>query len=187
MARRTPTHPTTPPRDPPAQSGPVADPCPTPPPPEGKKLIVGKALVQTVRHFFPDFNRWLDRLPDARVRKACTYPTRFSAWWGLLLYLLQLGSRRQLDYELDAADNPQLLPNLNRLTQTQMSTRPVHDTLDYFLGKVAVSGWEWLRRQMVQRTLRMKVFDAARLLGHVVVIIDATGVLCFDRRHCAHC
>ena len=109
------------------------------------------------------------------------------AWWGLLLYLLQLGSRRQLDYELDAADNPQLLPNLNRLTQTQMSTRPVHDTLDYFLGKVAVSGWEWLRRQMVQRTLRMKVFDAARLLGHVVVIIDATGVLCFDRRHCAHC
>jgi hypothetical protein len=150
-------------------------------------VIVGKALVQTVRHFFPDFNRWLDRLPDARVPEACTYPTRFLAWWGVLLYLLQLGSRRQLDYELDAADNPQLLANLNRLAQTQLTTRPVHDTLDYFLGKVALSGWERLRDQMVQRTLRMKVFDAARLLGHAVVIIDATGVLCFDRRHCDHC
>jgi hypothetical protein len=150
-------------------------------------VIVGKALVQTVRHFFPDLNRWLDRLPDARVAEACTYPTRFLAWWGLLLFLLQLRSRRQLDYELDAADNPQLLPNLNRLAQTHMTTRPVHDTLDYFLGKVALTGWERLREQFVQRILRMKVFDAARLLGRAVVIIDATGVFCFQRRHCEHC
>ena len=36
----------------------------------GAALIAGRALVQTVRHFFPDFNDWLDRLPDTKVADA---------------------------------------------------------------------------------------------------------------------
>jgi hypothetical protein len=50
-----------------------------------------------VRHFFPQFNTWLDRRPDQRVPEACIYRTRFLAWWGLALSALQLGARRQLD------------------------------------------------------------------------------------------
>jgi hypothetical protein len=142
--------------------------------------------VQTVRHFFPDFNRWLDRLPDTRVQDACTYSRRFLAWWGLHLYLLQLGSRRQLDYELRDA-GPQVLDNLNRLAETAQTTLPVHDTLDHFIGHVKLDGWERLRHRCVQRLVRMKALDAARLLGQPVLLIDATGLICFHRRHCQHC
>jgi hypothetical protein len=142
--------------------------------------------VQTIRHFFPQFNAWLDRLPDTRVAEACIYDKRFLAWWGIDLYLLQLGSRRQLDYELRDG-GPQVLPNLNRLAETAQTSLPVHDTLDHFVGHVALVGWERLRTQMVQRLLRMKALDAARLLGRPVLLIDATGLLCFHRRHCPHC
>jgi hypothetical protein len=143
-------------------------------------------LVQTVRHFFPQLNTWLDHLPDTRVPQACTYATRFLAWWGIALYLLQLGARRQLDYELREG-GPQVLANLNRLAGTAQTTLPVHDTLDHFVGHVALVGWERLRTQLVQRLLRMKALDAARLLGHPVLLIDATGLICFHRRHCPHC
>jgi hypothetical protein len=143
-------------------------------------------LVQTARHFFPDFNAWLDRLPDTRVQEACIYDRRFLAWWGLHLYLLQLGSRRQLDFELRDA-GPQVLANLNRLAQTTQTTLPVHDTLDHFVGHVKLAGWEQLRRHCVQRLLRMKALDAARLLGQPVLLLDATGLLCFQRRHCPEC
>jgi hypothetical protein len=142
--------------------------------------------VQTARHFFPDFNAWLDLLPDTRVQDACTYDKRFLAWWGLHLYLLQLGSRRQLDYELRDA-GPQVLANLNRLAQTEQTTLPVHDTLDHFIGHVKLAGWGRLRHQCVQRLLRMKVLDAARLLGRPVLLLDATGLICFHRRHCPYC
>jgi hypothetical protein len=142
--------------------------------------------VQTIRHFFPQFNAWLDRLPDTRVAEVCIYDKRFLAWWGIHLYLLQLGSRRQLDYELRDG-GPQVLPNLNRLAETAQTSLPVHDTLDHFVGHVALVGWERLRTQMVQRLLRMKALDAARLLGRPVLLIDATGLLCFHRRHCPHC
>ncbi len=120
------------------------------------------------------------------MQEACTYERGFLAWWGINLYLLQLGSRRQLDYELRDAGG-QVLANLNRLAGTAQTTLPVHDTLDHFLGHVPLSGWEWLRTQLVRRLLRMKALDAARLLGRPVLLIDATGLLCFHRRHCPHC
>lgn len=142
--------------------------------------------MQTTRHFFPELRSWLDHLPDTRVPEDCTYVTRFLAWWGLCLYLLQLGSRRQLDYDLRDGGAP-VLANLNRLAETEQTTLPVHDTLDHFLGHVPQAGWERLRTRMVQRLLRMKALDDARLLGHPVLLIDATGLICFHRRHCPHC
>lgn len=149
-------------------------------------MIAGRTLVQTVRHFFPAFNTWLDRLPDTRDQEACIYSRRALAWWGIDLYLLQLGSRRQLDFELRDG-GAQVLANFNRLAETQQTTLPVHDTLDHFLGHVKLSGWERLRTQMVQRLLRMKVLDAARVQGRPVLLIDATGLICFPQRHCPHC
>jgi hypothetical protein len=108
------------------------------------------------------------------------------AWWGLCLYLFQLGSRRQLDFDLRDG-GPPVLANLNRLAQTEQTTLPVHDTLDHFVGHVALAGWERLRSQCVQRLVRMKVLDSARLQGYLVLLLDATGLLCFHRRHCEHC
>src|SRR5260370_19021498 len=168
------------------QPGARPQPCPAPAAQGGTPLIAGRALVQTVRHFFPDLNAWLGRLPDTRVQEACTYETRFLAWWGIGLYLFQLGSRRQLDYDLRAG-GPEVLPNFNRLAETAQTTLPVHDTLDHFLGHVALAGWERLRTQMAQRLLRMKVLDDARLLGRPVLLIDATGLICFHRRSCPYC
>lgn len=139
-----------------------------------------------MRHFFPQWNAWLDQLPDRRDQEAITYPRRFLACWGILLYVLQLGSRRQLDYEL-RAEGTQVLGNLNRLLQTDLATRPVHDTLDYFAGHTTVAGAERLRAQLNQRLLRMKVFEPARVLGHVPLITDGTGHLAFGQRHCDRC
>jgi len=138
------------------------------------------------RHFFPELNAWLDRLPDSRVPQLCKYSTRFLAWWGISLYLFQLRSRRQLDFELSTVGT-QVLHNLNRLAGTTYQTRPVHDTLDHFLGHSTPEAFIELRTRMVQRLLRMHALDAARLLGYVVLLVDGTGLLSWRRRHCPHC
>ena len=108
------------------------------------------------------------------------------AWWGVALYLCQLGSRRQLDYDLDARGTF-VLDNLNRLAGTDHDTRPVHDTLDYFVEHLRPHGLPALRTKMGRRLIRMKALDAARLAGKYVAVIDGTGTLCFHRRHCDHC
>ena len=40
---------------------------------------------------------------------------------------------------------------------------------------------------MVRRLIRNKVFDAARVQGRLLVLIDATDYLSFKERHCPHC
>ena len=143
-------------------------------------------MVRTIGHFFPHLNDWIDDIPDPRFLPFVVYHKRFLFWWGLSLFLFKLGSRRQLDYELDARGT-QVLDNFNRLAGTQQQTRPVNKTLNYFLGRIGPQPVADVLRRMVRRLLRMKVLDRARLQGQWVVAIDGTGYLLFRERHCQHC
>src|SRR5262249_33275050 len=50
-----------------------------------------------------------------------------------------------------------------------------------------VAPYPQLRRQMLQRLIRSKALDAARVQGRLVVALDATGHLTFAEKHCEHC
>jgi hypothetical protein len=139
-----------------------------------------------VRHFFPDLNAWIDAIDDPRFPPLVVYHKRFLVWWGLGLFLCKLGSRRQLDYQFHT-DGPAVLANLNRLAGTAQDRRPVNQTLEYFLGQIGSAPVARVRQRMVQRLIRMKALDAARLQGRFVVLIDGSGYLVFRRRHCDHC
>jgi hypothetical protein len=139
-----------------------------------------------VRHFFPDLNTWIDQIDDPRFLPLVVYHKRFLVWWGLSLFLFKLASRRQLDYQLNT-DGPEVLPNLNRLAGTEQDSRPVNQTLEYFLGKIGSAPIAGLRQRMVQRLIRMKALDEARLQGRFVVLIDGSGFLVFRSKHCDHC
>ena len=127
------------PRGQPADPGSGPKPCHQPQTPPGTTLNIGPILALTVRHFFPQFNDWIDQIPYLRFQPFVIYHKRFLLWWGLTLFLCKLSSRRQLDFQCNT-DGPYVLDNLNRLAGTQQQTRPVHDTLDYFLGRSGVAG-----------------------------------------------
>jgi hypothetical protein len=139
-----------------------------------------------VRHFFPALNAWIDQIDDPRFPPLVIYHKRFLIWWGLSLFLCKLGSRRQLDYQLNT-DGPEVLNNLNRLAGTAQQTRPVNQTLEYFLERIGSAPLAGLRQRMVQRLIRMKALDDARLQGRFVVLVDGTGYLVFGSKHCDHC
>ena len=100
--------------------------------------------------------------------------------------MCKLGSRRQLDYQLNA-DGPEVLANLNRLAGTHQTTRPVHQTLEYFVGGIGSAPLAGLDQKMVQRLIRMKALDEARLQRRYLVLIDGSGYLVFHHRHCQDC
>ena len=127
---------------------------------------------------------WLDEIRDTRCKDLIIYHKRFMVWVGLALFLLKLGSRRQIGFELDS---PNALENLNHLSGCHQVDIPHPDTLDHFLGHVAPGEWSQLRRKAVQRLIRMKALDDARVMGHFLVVVDGTGQLTFDQRHCEHC
>ena len=149
-------------------------------------MSIGPILALTVRHFFPQFNDWLDEIKDPRFRPFVIYDARFLFWWGVALFLFKLGSRRQLDFQLNS-DGPEVLNNLNRLAGTNQETRPVNQTLNYFLGRIGSEAIADQRTRLVNRLIRMKALDEARLQGRLVMAVDGTGYLVFNYRHCEHC
>lgn len=128
----------------------------------------------------------MDQLPDSRFDPFVIYDKKFLVWWGILLFLFRLASRRQLDYNLRDMDT-HVLANLNRLAGTNQGSLPVHKTLNHFLGHVGSDPMGHLRTLLIRRLIRMKALDACRMMGRFVVALDGTGCLVFKRRHCAHC
>ena len=186
MGPRTPTHQTL--DAPHFQSGSGSDPgpCHGPASQGGKVVGLGRCLVRTIHHFWPEFNPWLGEVPDTRFQPMVTYHRRFLLWWGLLLFLCKLGSRRQLDFQFRDLELC-VLQNVNRLSHCQQDSLPVNKTLSHFLGHAGSGTIAQLRTQCVRRLIRNKVLEASRLFGRFVVAIDGTGFLCFKERHCPHC
>jgi hypothetical protein len=131
-------------------------------------------------------NDWIGQIHDPRFEPMIIYDKRFLLWWGFSLYLCKLGSRRQLDYQLNV-DGQEVLANLNRLAGTKQTSRPVNRTLDYFLGRIGSEPVARLRAQMVPRLLRMKALDSARLQGYFLIAVDGSGYLVFYYPHCEYC
>jgi hypothetical protein len=176
-------------RSPPVDGGPDQDPHQTQATPSRPTLAIGPLFVRTVRHFFPDFNAWLDDIPDGRAPQRLVYDKRFLLWLGLLLFVCKLGSRRQLDFQLGEVGT-QVLANLNRLANTQHTQVACNKTVDNFLaGSVGSDSGPLadLRRHVIYRLVRQRVLDDARLLGQFVLLIDGTGYLVFRQPHCEHC
>jgi hypothetical protein len=149
-------------------------------------LKVGPAFARTLRHFFPDFNTWLDQVPDYRCQGRITYHHRFLLWYGLLLFVGKLGSRRQLDFKYREAGTC-VLANLNRLAQTEQDSIPCNDTLDDYLADLDTTAVAPLRARMMGRLVRMRVLDSARVQGRLVMAMDGSGYLVFRWQHCSHC
>jgi hypothetical protein len=107
-------------------------------------------------------------------------------WYGLLLFVGKLGSRRQLDYQY-REQGACVLGNVNRLAQTDQDTAPHNDTLDDYLAGIGADPIAALRARMMGRLIRMRALDEARVQGRLVLGIDGTGYLVFRQQHCEHC
>ena len=83
-------------------------------------------------------------LTDTRDQEAITYGRVFLTWQSLMLFLLKLGSRRQLRFALDS---PEALANLNRLRGEHQKTRAHSDTVEHFQSHVLTRSLEDLRHQ----------------------------------------
>ena len=141
-------------------------------------------LYKTVHHFFPGLLSYLKTLPESRRKNAITYslPTQF--WVGVLLFLLKLGSRRQLDY---AFNTEQFLKNLAVFTKQRLTRMLSNDTLAYFWMRSAEVVLRQVRYWMINQLLRRKCLTKYRLEGYYLIAVDGTGHLAFKRRHCRSC
>jgi hypothetical protein len=143
-----------------------------------------ECLLVTVQHFFGGF-KWLFRnVTDPRHPVYTTYPLPSVLATGLLLFLLRLGARRQVNLML--RQNGPSSAKFRALFCVE--TCPHGDTLDATYSRLHVAEVQAVVTDSVETLIRRKVLYPYRLCGrYFLVVIDGTGVLTFPERHCPHC
>ena len=137
-----------------------------------------------LRHYFPEWNQWLDELPDPRRREFCTYSIRHLVMLGLTLFLFQSGSRRQLRGDRQASV---FLPNLLELTRTNEETVADPDTMNYLLERMDPTGLEQVITKATRTLIRSKSLDPFRFDGSVTIGFDGTELFRTNQPHCEKC
>jgi len=151
-----------------------------PPPPEPAELI-----LKTVKHFLPGLSAQMNAVADPRNPEQSTYSQAHLLWLGVLLFMMHLGSRRQLRPERLA---DQFGANLARLSgQDDLEFTADPDTLAYYAERVPLDEIEKVLAAITVRLIRMKALDAFRLYDYFTVAIDGSQICTFDEEPWPDC
>ena len=147
--------------------------------------MTGDVFFKTIHHFFPKLTKWLEAVDDPRNKNKITYSPSHLLWLGIFLFLLRLGSKRDIKYKLST---DLFLKNLCTLTNIYDDKTAHHDTVEYFCQRLEPEQLYKIRHKMVNRLIRKKCLNRFRLLdSYFMIAIDGTGHLVFKERHCPHC
>jgi hypothetical protein len=147
-----------------------------------KELV--RCLLVTVQHFFGGFKQLFRNVFDPRHPAFITYPLPAVLTTGVLIFLLRLGARRQVNLML--RQNGPSSAKFEALFCVE--TCPHGDTLDETYSRLDVAQIQAVVTGSVETLIRRKVLYRYRLRGrYFLVAIDGTGVLTFPERHCPHC
>lgn len=155
-------------------------------------LTLPEALIKTINHFVPEFWRALRSIPDFRNPKLILYPIEEELLVALLMFILKIGSRRNIKYKLGTQAFVANLQQVGRLVYPGAMPLPdtlLHgDTLNYLLKGVDPREIHGLRRLLIRSLLRKRALESFRLLGrYYPVAMDGTGQIVFREKHCDRC
>lgn len=121
----------------------------------------------------------MNKLPEPRRVGQCVYSQAHLLWSGILLFMMHLGSRRQLRFERLSECFEKNLTELSGQTDAEFVADP--DTLAYYAELISITAVEKLLAFITIRMIRMKAFDTFRLYKYFTVAIDGTQICTFDK------
>lgn len=127
----------------------------------------------------------MNRVSDPRKAEQCVYTQAHLLWLGILLFMMHLGSRRQLRFERVADAFEQNLASLCGQSDMELVADP--DTLAYYAERVSPEQIEKVLALITVWLMRMKVLDPFRLYGYFPIAIDGSQVCTFDHEPWPDC
>lgn len=141
------------------------------------------ALFGTIQHFFGSPKALLGGVEDPRDPRRITYPLRAVLLSGVLMFLCQLGARRQVGWKLRTQAAQESFRTLFGVESV-----PHGDTLERTFRSVEVQQVQQVVSGAVRTLIRSKALYGERLMQrYFVVVLDGTGTVSFDQPHCEQC
>lgn len=139
-------------------------------------------MARLIRHCFPWFWEELEGVDDAREDPH--YAMRQVLTLAIVMFSCRIQSLRELDR---VSDDAQFLHNWCTLSRAKTDTVMCSRQMTNVLAQTDVEQVGALRVRAIKDMVRNKQLSQARLLGHLMVVSDGTGVYASHQCHCPQC
>jgi len=152
---------------------------------EEKKVIqhTTEEQLKVYQKLLPGLLNKLAQIPDPRNPKKVKHQMRVMMFYGILMFVFQMTSRRNTNQEMTT---PQLLENLKVLFP-ELTDMPHQDTLYRLLEKIDVAEIEIIYIDLLRQLIRKKKFQNFLQEKRYLVAVDGTQKYamngCWDERY----
>jgi hypothetical protein len=150
---------------------------------EAQKHILG-LFLRTAQHYGGKWNDIFGGVSDKREAGKIAYPMSVLLFTGVLLFVCQLGARRQINHKLRG--NARVRKKYRALFGVE--NVPHGDTLNYNYQQLKVAEVQEVVCQLMAGVMEREELRKWRLFKiYTLIALDGTGVLTYHERHCATC
>ena len=151
-----------------------------------EKFKFASELLKIINHFFPELIPSLKIVIDPRNKSYIKYETEIILFTRILSAIFQIESMRSTSSSFNsqiAIDNMEKI-----LDKDDLLELPHYDTINDFLSRLEPKELEKIITKLTNRLIRMRTFETSRIFDkYWQILIDGTGIYCFNEKHCEHC
>ena len=125
-----------------------------------------------------------NELTDARVQGKVTYSMKTICVTRLFGLLCGLVSMNSLTNKFNTKNT---IDNLSKIINEQLSDLPHYDTINDVFDDLSINELRKIQKYIVYTLIRSKMFDKFKYDGKFQLLIDGTGLITFNYKHCDHC
>ena len=155
---------------------------------EKRELKKDKSLVCTLYNiidkYLPRLFIMFDNLTDARVKGKITYSMKAVCVTRLFALLCGITSMNSMTNKFN---NDNSIYNLSKIINEDLSDLPHYDTINDIFDDLNIDELRKIQKYIVYALIRSKMFDKFRYNGKFQLLIDGTGLVTFNYKHCDHC
>ena len=147
-----------------------------------KSLVCG--LYNIIDKYLPKLFIMFENLTDVRQQGKVTYNMKVICVTRLFGLLCGLTTMNSLTNKLN---NELTIETLSKITNTKLDDLPHYDTINDVFDDLNIEELRKIQKYIVYALIRSKMFDKFRYKGKFQLLIDGTGLVSFNHKHCDHC
>lgn len=155
---------------------------------ERRELKKDKSLVCTLYNiidkYLPRLFIMFDDLTDARQNGKVTYDMKVICTTRLFALLCGLTTMNSMTNKFN---NELTIETLAKITNTNLDELPHYDTINNVFDDLDIDELRKIQKYIVNAIIRSKMFDKFRYKGKLQLLIDGTGLVTYNYKHCDHC
>lgn len=155
---------------------------------EKRELRKDKSLVCTLYNiidkYLPRLFIMFDGLSDKRQQGKVTYSMKTICVTRLFGFLCGLTSMNSLTNKFN---NEFAINNLSKIIDNDLKELPHYDTINDVFDDLDIEELRKIQKYIAYALIRSKMFDKFRYKNKFQLVIDGSGLVTFNYKHCDHC